>query len=148
MFQYVSAKFRYSRAFRNLQNSKVGDVTAPQASGRQSFQCNWHWCHLWLRHCPTALRTQFYVMERMLRQSIYSCSGTCRTPIWCFLHAFREHLCLDYAPGLAKWCNGAHFGLRTPILSHQFSKCHLLFAFFIMSLVTFFFPCENLSPIC
>lgn len=69
-----------------------------------------------------------------------------RTPIWCFLQAFRKHLCLDYAPALAKWCYGTHLGLRTPILSHRFSKCHSLFAFFIMSLVTFFFPWENLPP--
>lgn len=71
-----------------------------------------------------------------------------RTPIWCFLQAFRKHLCLDYAPALANWCYGTHVGLRTPILSHRFSKCHSLFAFFIMSLVTFFFSLRKLTPIC
>lgn len=88
------------------------------------------WNNLWLRHCPTDTRIQFYVIKRMLRQSIYCCSGDSREPVLCFLHAIRKLLCLDYASGLAKWCHGSHFGLRISISSHYLVNviCCLFFS--------------------
>uniref|UniRef100_A0A803W736 Ribokinase n=1 Tax=Ficedula albicollis TaxID=59894 RepID=A0A803W736_FICAL len=54
------------------------------------------------------LDPQFYTYS-----DIFCCNeteGTHRTPVSCFLNAVRKLLCLDYASGLAKWCNGSHFG--------------------------------------
>ncbi|KAL2306067.1 hypothetical protein Nmel_003969, partial [Mimus melanotis] len=62
------------------------------------------------------LDPQFYTYS-----DIFCCNETeviHRTPVSCFFNAIRKLLCLDYASGLAKWCSGSHFGLRTSILSH------------------------------
>uniref|UniRef100_A0A8U7M4K8 Ribokinase n=1 Tax=Corvus moneduloides TaxID=1196302 RepID=A0A8U7M4K8_CORMO len=66
------------------------------------------------------LDPQFYTYS-----DIFCCNeteGTRRTPVSCFLNAVRQLLCLDYASGLAKWCSGSHFGLRTSILSHYLAE--------------------------